>query len=61
MQKPSGEHLAIVALAEMHLMLLTKLDDIERLCRSMNHPGVNVGAHALAARVIAIIEEAAHA
>lgn len=38
----------------------TKLHCIELLCRKNNHPGVNVGAHALANQVLAIIEEAAH-
>lgn len=36
--------------------LRSERKEIAALCRRHNHPGVNVGAHALASEVLAIIE-----
>lgn len=37
--------------------LRDKLNRIRTLCQQNNHPGVNVGAHELAGKVLKVIEE----
>ena len=51
----AGHNLCVCMALEIE-ELRSERKEIAALCRRHNHPGVNVGAHALANEVLAIIE-----